>query len=385
MRIAVPKELHDGETRVAMSPDMAMRLVTMGHEVILETGAGNSAMLPDELYRKAGALIGEDANETYSAADIILKVRPPIREGQGPNELAMIKSGTLLVGLLDPWRDKNSAGAYARAHITAFAMELLPRISRAQSMDALTSQSSLAGYRAVIESAAVFRKAFPLMMTAAGTIAPAKVLVIGAGVAGLQAIATARRLGAIVSAFDVRQAAKEQVESLGAKFIEVASTDTPSGEAKSGYAKEMSKQYAQTQSELIHQTLKKQDIVITTALIPGKPAPILITEKMVKDMSPGSVIVDLAIGSGGNCPISECDKVVVKYGVILIGNSNMAGLVPGDASALYARNLVNFITPMIDPETRGLAIDWDDEIIAGTVIAHDGQIAHPTLVHGEDE
>ena len=385
MKIAVPKELHDGESRVAMSPDMAMRLVKMGHDVILETGAGTRAMLPNELYEKAGALIGEDANETYTVADIVLKVRPPIGKSQESDELAMIKPGTLLVGLLDPLQNEGSVQAYARAGITAFAMELLPRISRAQSMDALTSQSNLAGYRAVIESARIFRRALPMMMTAAGTIAPAKVLVIGAGVAGLQAAATARRLGAVVSAFDVRQAAKEQVESLGAKFIEVISTESQGAEAKNGYANEMSEEYAQKQNALIHETLKKQDIVITTALIPGKPAPVLITEEMVKDMNAGSVIVDLAVGSGGNCQISEIDKVVTKYGITLIGHSNMAGLVPSDASALYARNLVNFITPMIDPETKALAINWDDEIIVGTVITHDGRVVHPAFVNGEDK
>ena len=383
MKIAVPKELHDGENRVAMSPDMASRLVKMGHEVMLETGAGVRATFPDELYKKAGALIGKDANETYSGADIILKVRPPIGNDQGTDELAMIKPGTLLVGLLDPLQNKGSAQAYASAGITAFAMELLPRISRAQSMDALTSQSNLAGYRAVIESARVFGRALPMMMTAAGTIAPAKVLVLGAGVAGLQAIATARRLGAVVSAFDVRQAAKEQVESLGAKFIEVKNISSPDAEAKNGYAKEMSEEYAQKQHASIHEILKKQDIVITTALVPGKPAPVLVTEEMVRDMKPGSVVVDLAVGSGGNCPISEIDKVVTKYGITLIGHSNMAGLVPGDASALYSRNLVNFIRPMIDPETNALAINWDDEIISGTAITHDGQLIHPLFGSGE--
>ena len=385
MKIAVPKELHDGENRVAMSPDMAMRLVKMGHEVILETGAGTRAMLPNKLYEKVGARIGKDANEIFSAADIVLKVRSPIGNGREPDELSMIEPGTLLVGLLDPLQNKSSIEAYARAGITAFALEFLPRISRAQSMDALTSQSNLAGYRAVIESARIFGRALPMMMTAAGTIAPAKVLVLGAGVAGLQAIATARRLGAIVSAFDVRQAAKEQVESLGANFVEVKGAESGNAEGRNGYAKEMSEEYAEKQSALIHETLKKQDIVITTALIPGKAAPVLITEEMVKDMKPGSVIVDLAIGSGGNCPISEIDKVVSNYGVTIIAYSNMAGLVPGDASALYARNLVNFITPMIDPETKTLTIDWDDEIIVSTAITRDGQLVHPAFVNGKDK
>ena len=383
MIIAVPKELRDGETRVAMSPDMVKKLVAMGLEVMIETGAGNRAMLLDDLYRKAGALIGANANETYSGADIVLKVRPPIRPDQGPDELAMIKSGALLIGLLEPLQNTDSVAAYAKAGVTAFAMELLPRISRAQSMDVLSSQSNLAGYKAVIEAAAAFGKAFPMMMTAAGTIAPAKVLVLGTGVAGLQAIATARRLGAIVSAFDVRLAAKEEAESLGAKFIEVISEKTQGAETKDGYAKEMSEEYKRKQKELIHETLKSQDIVITTALIPGKSAPVLITEEMVKDMNLGSVIVDLAIESGGNCSITELGKVVFRHGVTLIGHANMPGHAPVDASALYARSLVNFITPMIDPETKDLAIDWEDEIIAGTLITHDGKIVHPTLTNGE--
>ena len=383
MKIAVPKELRDGETRVAMSPDMIKKLVAMGLEVMIETGAGNRAMLLDDLYRKAGALIGANANETYSGADIVLKVRPPIRPDQGPDELAMIKSGALLIGLLEPLQNTDSVAAYAKAGVTAFAMELLPRISRAQSMDVLSSQSNLAGYKAVIEAAAAFGKAFPMMMTAAGTIAPAKVLVLGTGVAGLQAIATARRLGAVVSAFDVRLAAKEEAESLGAKFIEVINEKTQGAETKDGYAKEMSEEYKRKQKELIHETLKSQDIVITTALIPGKSAPVLITEEMVKDMNLGSVIVDLAIESGGNCSITELGKVVFRHGVTLIGHANMPGHAPVDASALYARSLVNFITPMIDPETKDLAIDWEDEIIAGTLITHDGKIVHPTLTNGE--
>ena len=383
MKIAIPKELRDGETRVAMSPDMIKKLVAMGLEVMIETGAGNRSMLLDDLYRKAGALIGANANETYSGADIVLKVRPPIRPDQGPDELAMIKSGALLIGLLEPLQNTDSVAAYAKAGVTAFAMELLPRISRAQSMDVLSSQSNLAGYKAVIEAAAAFGKAFPMMMTAAGTIAPAKVLVLGTGVAGLQAIATARRLGAIVSAFDVRLAAKEEAESLGAKFIEVINEKTQGAETKDGYAKEMSEEYKRKQKELIHETLKSQDIVITTALIPGKSAPVLITEEMVKDMNLGSVIVDLAIESGGNCSITELGKVVFRHGVTLIGHANMPGHAPVDASALYARSLVNFITPMIDPETKDLAIDWEDEIIAGTLITHDGKIVHPTLTNGE--
>ena len=384
MKIAVPKELRDSETRVAMSPDMIKRLVGMGLEVMVETGAGTRAMLPDAQYQMAGAAIGTDANETYSDADIVLKVRRPMCADEGLDELAMIKRGTVLIGLLEPFSDKNIAAAFAKAGIIAFAMELLPRISRAQAMDVMSSQSNLAGYRAVIEAAAAFGKAFPMMMTAAGTIAPAKVLVLGAGVAGLQAIATARRLGAVVSAFDVRPAVKEQVESLGAKFIEVANTESGDSETLDGYAKEMGEEYKRQQSALIGETLKNQNIAISTALIQGKSAPRLITEEMVKDMHPGSVIVDLAVESGGNCSISVCDQVAVKHGVTIIGYSNMPGRAPIDASALYARNLVNFVTPMIDAETGNLAIDWSDEIVKGTIITHDGNVVHPALIDKKD-
>ena len=383
MKIGVPKELRDGETRVAASPDMIRKLVGSGLDVMVEKGAGTKAMLPDTIYENAGASIGRDANETYSEADIILKVGAPLVEGEEINELSMMKNGAVLVGLLNPLQNKAAVDAYAQAGITAFAMELLPRISRAQGMDVLSSQSNLAGYKAVIEAAATFGKAFPMMMTAAGTIAPAKVLVLGAGVAGLQAIATAKRLGAVVSAFDVRPATKEQVESLGAKFIEVAQESGEVSETKGGYAKEMNEEYKRKQGVLIHETLKTHDVIITTALIPGKPAPELIGETMLKDMKPGSVIVDLAAESGGNCPETEAGKVIVKYGVTLIGYTNMPGRAPVDASALYARNLVNFIAPMIDPETKALAIDRNDEIIAGTLITYEGKIVHPMLTNGE--
>ena len=383
MKIGVPKELRDGETRVAASPDMIRKLVGSGLDVMVETGAGTKAMLPDTIYENAGASIGRDANETYSEADIILKVGAPLVEGEEINELSMMKNGAVLIGLLNPLQNKAAVDAYAQAGITAFAMELLPRISRAQGMDVLSSQSNLAGYKAVIEAAATFGKAFPMMMTAAGTIAPAKVLVLGAGVAGLQAIATAKRLGAVVSAFDVRPATKEQVQSLGAKFIEVAQESGEVSETKGGYAKEMNEEYKRKQGALIHETLKTHDVIITTALIPGKPAPELIGETMLKDMKPGSVIVDLAAESGGNCPETEAGKVIVKYGVTLIGYTNMPGRAPVDASALYARNLVNFIAPMIDPETKALAIDRNDEIIAGTLITYEGKIVHPMLTNGE--
>ncbi len=283
--------------------------------------------------------------------------------------------GALLAGMLDPYAQPDTLAGYNLKKISAFALELLPRISRAQAMDVLSSQANLAGYRAVIDAVAACGKVAPMMMTAAGTVAPAKALVLGAGVAGLQAIATAKRLGAVVSAFDVRPAVKEQVESLGAKFIEVPAEE--SGETSGGYAKEMSEDYKRKQAQLIHDTLKKMDMVISTALIPGKPAPILITEDMVKDMKPGSVIVDLAAASGGNCPLSELDKIVVKHGVALIGYGNMPSRVAIDASQLYARNLYNFVSTLLLGKDGALQVKWDDELVTGTLLTRDGATAHP--------
>ncbi|MDP6351782.1 MAG: Re/Si-specific NAD(P)(+) transhydrogenase subunit alpha [Alphaproteobacteria bacterium] len=378
MKIAVPKEIRDGETRLAASPDTVKKLVGMGVEVCVEADAGIDAAITDSAFAEVGAAIAESAKAAYEGADIVLKVLRPTAE-----EVAMIPNGALLVGLLQPLQHRDEAAAYAEAGIRAFAMELIPRISRAQGMDVLSSQSSLAGYKAVIDAAEAFGKALPMMMTAAGTIAPAKVLVLGAGVAGLQAIATARRLGAVVSAFDVRPVVKEQVQSLGARFIEVADDEAEDAETSGGYAKEMSAAYQQKQRDLIHETLKTQDIAICTALIPGRPAPELISEAMVRDMKPGSVIVDLAVETGGNCPLSEFDKIVVKHGVTLIGHANMPGRVPVDATAMYARNLLNFLTPMIDAESGQLAIDWDDEIVVGALLTRDSAIVHPALKDGD--
>jgi NAD(P) transhydrogenase subunit alpha len=294
-----------------------------------------------------------------------------------------MKRGAILVCIMNALTDRALADTCAGAGITVFALELLPRISRAQSMDVLSSQSNLAGYRAVIDAAHEFGRAFPMMMTAAGTIPPARVLVLGAGVAGLQAIATARRMGAAVLAYDVRPAVKEQVESLGAKFVDVDPEATKQAETAGGYAREMGADYQAKQEKVLHETLKKQDIAICTALIPGRPAPVLITEAMVKDMRPGSVIVDLAVEQGGNCPISELDKVVVKHGVKLVGYANVPGRVAADATAMYARNLLNFVTPMIDKETKGLKIDWDDEIVKGSLVVRDGAVVHPMLTKAE--
>jgi len=288
-----------------------------------------------------------------------------------------MKQGAVLVGILNPHSDRALIDGYARRGLTAFAMEFLPRITRAQTMDVLSSQANLAGYRAVLEAAHEFGRAFPMMMTAAGTVAPARVVVLGAGVAGLQAIATARRLGAVVSAFDVRRAAKEQVESLGASFIEV--DDAVDAETKAGYAREMDEAYRKKQEARLAEVLKKQDIAICTALIPGRPAPRLITEAMVRDMKPGAVIVDLAVEQGGNCELSELGKVVTRHNVRIVGYPNLPGRIPVEASHLYARNLLSFLSLLIDKETKGLKIDWTDEIVAATVLTRDNRIVHPAL------
>ncbi len=370
MKIAVLKEHKAHELRVAMSPDAVKKLASSKHTIHIESGAGLGSAISDESFSKAGATI-ESSRDFLGSADILLCVNLP-----DAKTLSALKAGALVIGQLLPHENKQAISDTATKSLSLFTMEWLPRISRAQAMDVLSSQSNLAGYRAVIDAVAAMNKATPMMMTAAGTVPPAKVMVLGAGVAGLQAIATAKRMGAVVCAFDVRPAVKEQVESLGAKFIEVKSEE--SGEASGGYAKEMSDEYKQKQSALIHETLKSQDIAITTALIPGKPAPVLITEAMVKDMKAGSVIVDLAVASGGNCPLSEADKVVVKHGVTLIGHTNMPSRVATDASPLYARNLLNFLALLVDKEGN-IAIPLEDEIIKGTLLTHQGQVVHPQL------
>lgn len=367
-QIAIIKETKSGEARVAANPDAVKKYIKLGAQVVVECGAGLASSISDADYQNAGATLAASAAEALSSANIVLKVAPP-----SAAEAALIPQGAMLVGSLEPFAQQNLFAEYNKKNIAAFALEMLPRISRAQAMDVLSSQSNLAGYRAVIEASAAFGKVLPMMMTAAGTVPAARALILGAGVAGLQAIATAKRLGAIVSAFDVRTAAKEQVESLGAKFIEVKAEE--SGDAAGGYAKEMSEDYKRKQSELIAETLKKQDLLITTALIPGKPAPVLITEEMVKAMKAGSVIVDLAAASGGNCPLTEADKVVVKHGVTLIGYTNMPSRASVDASGLYARNLYNFVSTLLLPETK-----WDDELVTGTLLTKDGNIVHKGFV-----
>ena len=380
MKIGVPKEILPGETRVAASPDSVKKFTALGVEMLIESGAGEAASISDEMLEDAGARIVPDAAALYAEADMIFKVGGPCCNGNGAvDELAMMKPDAILIGLLNPLYRRDQAEAYAKHGLTSFAMELIPRISRAQSMDALSSQSNISGYKAVIDAAENFGKILPMMMTAAGTIVPAKVVVLGAGVAGLQAIATAHRLGAIVSAFDVRPAVKEQVESLGATFIEVENAESENAETAGGYAREMGADYKQRQADVIHATLTKQDICITTALIPGKPAPILITEAMVKDMKNGSVIVDLATETGGNCELSERDAVAVKHGVIIVGYANYPARVPVDTSSLYARNLYNFISPMIDGESGSIAIDWEDEVIKGALLTRGGSVVNAAL------
>jgi NAD(P) transhydrogenase subunit alpha len=380
MRIAVPKERRADEARVAASPDTVKKYVAMGFQLVVEKGAGEGASIADSSYVEAGAEIAANAKAALKDADIVLKVQRPMTAEEGTDEIALFKPGAVLIAHLAALANKPTAELYAKAGITAFAMELLPRISRAQSMDILSSQSNLAGYKAVLDAAAVYGRVFPMMMTAAGTVPPAKVLVLGAGVAGLQAIATAKRLGAVVSAFDVRPAVKEQVESLGAKFVMVEDESAKEAETAGGYAKEMSADYQRKQAEKIAETLKKTDIAISTALIPGKPAPVLITEAMVKEMRKGSVIVDLAVEVGGNCPLSELGKVVEKHGVFLVGHANVPARLAADSSQLYAKNLLNFLSLSYDKDAKGLAINWEDEIIKGTALCRDGKVIHPALL-----
>ncbi len=369
MKIAVLRERKEGELRVAATPDSVKKYIALGAQVSIEADAGLGSSISNDAYKDAGATICESLADCTQGADIVLKVRPPESD-----EVAVIPEGAMLIGMLEPYTAQSYFNMYALKNISAVALELLPRISRAQSMDVLSSQSNLAGYRAVIDAVASFSKAVPMMMTAAGTVAPAKVLVLGAGVAGLQAIATAKRLGAVVSAFDVRPVVKEQVESLGAKFVEVPAEE--GAETSGGYAREMSDEYKQKQAKLIHDTIIKQDVVISTALIPGKQAPVLITEEMVVDMKPGSVIVDLAVASGGNCPLSVLDQVVDRHGVIIIGFSNMPSRVAIDASQLYARNVYNYISTLIIGKEGTVDVKWEDELVTGTLLTRGGAIVH---------
>jgi H+-translocating NAD(P) transhydrogenase subunit alpha len=367
MKLAVPAETHPGEARVAASPDTVKAYVKKGLSVAVQAGAGAGAFISDAAFAAAGATIVKSETE-FGDADLVLTVRRP-----SARLVTALKPGAILAGGLDPYGERPGLDQLAASGLTLFAMELMPRISRAQSMDILSSQANLAGYKAVIDAAAHFGRAFPMMMTAAGTVPPARVFIMGVGVAGLQAIATARRLGAIVSATDVRKATEEQVKSLGAKFV---FADVADAATAGGYAKELSAEDKAKQAALVAEHVKNQDIVITTALIPGRPAPVLITRDMVESMKPGSVIVDLAVERGGNCPLSKPDEIVVHNGVAIVGTLNLAGRLAGNASPLYAKNLANFLDPMVQKDGT-LKIDYDDEIIKGTLIARGGALVHP--------
>jgi NAD(P) transhydrogenase subunit alpha len=379
MKLAIAKERRANESRAAATPDTVKRIKGLGLDVVVEAGTGAGASIADQAYADAGASIAPDAATALGDADIVLKVSRPLMAAEGgADEIQTMKRGAALVAMLDPYRNRDLVKALAQQGVTAFAMELVPRITRAQSMDVLSSQANLAGYKAVLDAAAEFGRAFPMMMTAAGTVAPAKVFVMGAGVAGLQAIATARRLGAVVSATDVRPAAKEQVESLGASFVMVESEETKQAETAGGYAKEMSEDYKRKQAALVAEHIKKQDVVICTALIPGRPAPRLVTAEMVRSMRAGSVIVDLAVENGGNCELAEPGKVADANGVKIVGWTNVPSRIAVDATALYARNLLNFLG-LIVAKDGTLKIDPEDEIIKGSLLTRDGRVVHPAF------
>lgn len=362
------------ENRVALTPETAKKFKNLGADIRLQSGAGMRSSYPDSAYAELGVEIVPTAAAALDGADIALKVRRPSAE-----ELAAMKPGTMLAAILDPYDADEEIQALANANLIAFAMEFMPRITRAQSMDVLSSQANLAGYKAVVDAASLFNRALPMMMTAAGTVPAARAFIMGVGVAGLQAIATARRLGAVVSATDVRPATKEQVESLGAKFIAVEDEEFKQAETAGGYAKEMSDEYKKKQAELVASHIANQDIVITTALIPGRPAPKLISREMVEAMKPGAIIIDLAAERGGNCELTMPGEIVEHHGVRISGPINLAGQISGNASALYARNLYAFIEPMIDKETKTLNINWEDEVVTGTALTRDGTIIHPRL------
>ncbi len=371
MKVAVAAEVDAGEPRVAATPETVKKMVGLGAEVAVEPGAGIKSGILDADFAAAGATVSPDA---LAGADIVLKVRRPLA-----SELSRFKRGAVVIAIMDPYGHEEALRAMADAELTTFAMELMPRITRAQSMDVLSSQANLAGYRAVIDAAEEYGRALPMMMTAAGTVPAAKVFIMGVGVAGLQAIATARRLGAVVTATDVRPATKEQVESLGAKFIAVEDEEFKAAETAGGYAKEMSKEYQAKQKALVAEHIKKQDIVITTALIPGRPAPNLVTRDMVESMRRGSVIVDLAVERGGNVEGAKPGEVVQAGPAKIVGYLNVPGRLAASASALYAKNLVTFLETMIDKKEKKLSINWDDELIKGTLITRDGAIVHPNF------
>ncbi|RWO02730.1 Re/Si-specific NAD(P)(+) transhydrogenase subunit alpha [Mesorhizobium sp.] len=371
--VFIPRELDANEPRVAASPDTVKRLAGLGFDVIVESGAGTASRIPDVEFAKAGAAIGKAGD--VAKADVVLKVRRPDEA-----ELKAYRPGSAVIAIIDPYGNDAAVDALARAGVTAFSMEFMPRITRAQSMDVLSSQANLAGYQAVIDAAAEYDRALPMMMTAAGTVPAAKAFVMGVGVAGLQAIATARRLGAVVTATDVRPAAKEQVASLGAKFLAVEDEEFKAAETAGGYAKEMSREYQAKQAALTAEHIAKQDIVITTALIPGRPAPKLVSAAMVASMKPGSVIVDLAVERGGNVEGAVPGQVVTTVnGVKIVGHINVPGRVAASASLLYARNLFAFLETLVDKTTKTLAINRDDELAKATMLTDGGQVVHPAF------
>ena len=375
MKIAIIKETRDNENRVAASPESVKKMVALGHEISIEAGSGSGASISDSMFAESGATIVKTAKDALKGANLLLKVRRPTEV-----ELKYVEKGAGIVAFFTPHQDRKLLEACAKSGVLAFSTEFTPRISRAQSMDALSSQANLAGYRAVIEAANLSGRSFPMMMTAAGTVAASKAFIMGVGVAGLQAIATARRLGAIVTATDVRPATKEQVLSLGAKFVAVEDEEFKSAETAAGYAKPMSSEYQAKQAELVKEHIAKQDIVITTALIPGRAAPVLITPEMVKGMKAGSVIIDMAVEAGGNCPLSKPDQVVTTdNGVIIAGFTNLPGALASDTSLLYAKNLLNLLPLLTEKEGVKFAPHFDDEIIKGMLLTNEGAIVHPNL------
>ncbi len=380
MKIAVLKETRSGETRVAATPETVKKFISLGASIAVQSGAGDAARFPDADYAAAGARVSPSAADAVQGADVILKVLAPSSE-----ELRVFPRGVKLIGVLSAYNDPDSVASYARLGVDAMAMELMPRITRAQSMDVLSSQSNLAGYKAVIDAAAYYGRALPMMMTAAGTIAAAKVFIMGAGVAGLQAIATARRLGAVVSATDVRFAAKEQVNSLGATFVTVDEEAMKEAETAGGYAKEMSEDFQKRQAEFVAGHIAKRDIVITTALIPGRPAPKLVSEEMVRAMKPGSVIVDLAVEAGGNVALSRAGEAIETGGVTILGFRNVPGRLAADASSLYARNVYNFIAAFFDKERKSFNADPEDAIIKAVTLTRGGAVVHEAFAAKDAE
>ncbi|MFC4353206.1 Re/Si-specific NAD(P)(+) transhydrogenase subunit alpha [Fodinicurvata halophila] len=380
MKVAIAKERQTGEARVSASPDSVKKMVSLGMTVAVESGAGNGASFSDAAYKEAGAEISKSAKTLLADADVVLRVARPEAD-----EVGDCPKGTLVIGQMNPYQETKKLEALAKQGLTVFALEFLPRISRAQAMDTLSSQANLAGYKAVIDAAAEYGRALPMMMTPAGRINPAKIMVMGAGVAGLQAIATARRLGGRVYATDVRPAAKEQVESLGAEFVAVEDEEFKAAETAGGYAKEMSDAYKKKQAELISESIADMDMVITTAQIPGRPAPRLIDEDMVKSMRPGSVIFDLAAEGGGNCALTQPGKMATKHGVKIIGYQNVPSRLAADASMLYANNLFNFLSLLYDKESKALKVDWEDEVVKGTLLSRDGALVHSRLTGRAEE